>query len=155
MNPRINIFLLSVITALVILLACKSCEHTPVIDYNKDFRDSINVLKNKLKVGKDSIIYRDSVRTKVVTRWKTIRHDSLIPCETKLLVCDTVILADSALISVLKADIEVSKYLFNQYEEKINQDSITIQKLTKKVKNRKAIFWTGFILGASTNLITR
>ncbi len=155
MNPRINIFLLSVITALTILLACRSCEHTPVIDYNKDFRDSINLLKNKLKVGGDSIIYRDSVRTKVVTRWKTIRHDSLIPCETKLLICDTVILADSALISVLKADIEVSKYLFNQYEEKISQDSITIQKLTKKVKNRKAIFWTGFILGASTNLIHR
>lgn len=155
MNPRINIFLLSVITALVILLACRSCEHTPVIDYNKDFRDSINLLKNKLKVGKDSIIYRDSVRTKVVTRWKTIRHDSLIPCETKLLICDTVIQTDSALISVLKADIEVSKYLFNQYEEKISQDSVTIHKLTKKVKNRKAIFWTGFILGASTNLIPR
>ena len=155
MNPRINIFLLSVITALTILLACRSCEHTPVIDYNKDFRDSINLLKNKLKVGKDSIIYRDSVRTKVVTRWKTIRHDSLIPCETKLLICDTVIQTDSALISVLKADIEVSKYLFNQYEEKISQDSVTIHKLTKKVKNRKAIFWTGFILGASTNLIPR
>ena len=155
MNPKINIFLLSVITALVILLACKSCEQSPVIDYNKDFRDSINLLKNKLKVGKDSIIYRDSVRTKVVVKWKTIRHDSLIPCETKLLVCDTVIQADSALISVLKADIEVSKYLFNQYEEKISQDSITIQKLNKKVKNRKAIFWTGFVLGASTNIIPR
>lgn len=153
MNPRINIFLLSVITALVILLACKSCDSD--IPDHTDFRDSINLLKAKLKVHKDSIIYRDSVRTKIVTRWKTIRHDSLIPCETKILVCDTLILADSALISQLKADIEVSKYLFSRYEEKIEQDSITIQKLNKKVKNRKLIFWTGFVIGASTNLIPR
>lgn len=152
MNPRLNIFLLSVITALSILLACKSCD-SRIENSNTDFRDSINVLKVKLKVRQDSIIYRDSVRTKIITRWKVIRHDSLIPCEIKLLVCDTVIQADSSLITQLKADIEVSKYLFNQYEEKISQDSTIINKLTRKVKNRKLIFWTGFVLGASTNLI--
>jgi hypothetical protein len=133
-------------------LACKSCD-SRIENSNTDFRDSINVLKVKLKVRQDSIIYRDSVRTKIITRWKVIRHDSLIPCEIKLLVCDTVIQADSSLITQLKADIEVSKYLFNQYEEKISQDSTIINKLTRKVKNRKLIFWTGFVLGASTNLI--
>ena len=155
MNPRLNIFLLSIITAAVILFCLRDCSHSEVVNPNKEFRDSIDVLKARLKVHGDSIIYRDSIRTKVVTKWKIIRHDSVIPCETKLLVCDTLMLADSALISQLKADIEVGKSMFVLYEHKIEKDSVTIAKLNKKVRNHKLIFWTGFAVGAATNLIPR
>jgi hypothetical protein len=61
--------------------------------------------------------------------------------------------ADSSLISEQKVLIGMQDSVIKIQDLVIKSDSITITKLNKKVKNRKLIFWTGFVLGAATNLI--
>jgi len=94
---------------------------------------------------KDTIIYRERIRTKYVVMWKEVRHDSLIPCETKLLVCDTIIRADSAVIIAQKAVISKSDIIIATQDSIIKMDSLTIgglRKENKKLKrNNKILTW--------------
>ena len=97
--------------------------------------------RSQLKAKSDSlkpiIIFRDSVRTKTIVKWKEVRRDSFIPCEEKLILCDTVILVDDTLISELKEGRRIdSAIIFNQ-DKIIRSDSLTIVDLSKSVKKEK------------------
>jgi len=93
-------------------------------------------LKRKDSV-KEVIVYRDSIRTKYITKWRTIRHDSLIPCEDKLVIFDTILSVDSLLISDLKHEISISDTIISNYQKVVYNDSIMIIGLNKSIRKQK------------------
>lgn len=151
MNFRLNIFLLSVITALLILLCLRECGNKP-IEVSPQ-KKAIKVLKASIDSVQKVVVYTNTQQIKIVNRWREVRHDSLIPCEQLLVFCDTLVTADSSLIAEQKVLLGMQDSVIKVQDLVIKSDSVTITKLNKKVKNRKLIFWTGFVLGAATNLI--
>lgn len=102
-------------------------------------KDTINTqLKQKDSV-KTVVIIKDSIVTKYRTKYKTIRHDSLIPCPEKLEVADKVIEADSSLIFSLKQELFIDSIILGNYSKLASRDSSTIAKLDKKLKRAKKI----------------
>jgi RNase adaptor protein for sRNA GlmZ degradation len=152
-----------ILTALVLIFAflyfAKSCESKPIqpIENIEQLKDSIRVLKSQKQISKDSIVYKDSIRTKIVTRWKEVRHDSLIPCEEKLSICDTIIRADSSLIGELKANLAISDLIIFNQDLIIKSDSVTIAGLYKQVKKerRKKRLWQAISAGLAGVVVTR
>lgn len=92
------------------------------------------------------IIRKDSIRTKYVTRYRTIRHDSIIPCEIKLALCDTVIRVDSSLIASLKQEIKLDSAILQNYATITKQDSVIIAKLERKLRRSKKLNRVLFVL---------
>jgi len=152
-NFRLNIFLLSVITALSILLCLRECGNKP-IEVSPE-KQAIKALKLSIDSVQKVVVFTNTQQIKIVNRWRELRHDSLIPCEQLLVLCDTLVTADSSLICEQKVLIGMQDSVIKIQDLVIKSDSVTITKLNKKVKNRKLIFWTGFVLGAATNLIQR
>jgi hypothetical protein len=141
--PKINIiasYALAMFLAAIILLICfHDCSRN--VNGKKTETDSIKFQVKKDKVKADSvrtiIVYRDSIRTKIITKWKEVRHDSLIPCETKLLVCDTVIKVDSTLISELKEGRRIDSAIIYNQDLVIRADSFAFCELRKDLKREK------------------
>jgi hypothetical protein len=150
-NFRLNIFLLSVITALSILLCLRECGNKP-IELSPQ-KQAIKVMKASIDSVQKIVVFTNTQQIKIVNRWREVRHDSLIPCHELLVYCDTLVCADSSLISEQKVLLGMQDSVIKMQDLVIKSDSISITKLNKKIKNRKFIFWTGFVLGASTNLI--
>jgi len=69
---------------------------------------------------------------KVIHHWHTSRHDSLIPCETKLLICDTLVLNDSILQAEKDTVIAKDTRLLKQYKKVRTADSTNIELLTPR-----------------------
>lgn len=98
------------------------------------------------------------------TRYKTIRHDSIIPCETKLNACDSALAKDSALmatqdkqIGALASKDTISSRIILAQDSIISMDSTTIagnnkviDKLNGKVKRLRIAFVAGYGLGVIT-----
>ena len=126
-----------IILALIVsdmLKSCRKSEHDADISPIK--HRIIADIKRKDSV-KEAIVYRDSIRTKLVTKWRTIRHDSLIPCEDKLARVDTIIYVDSLLISDLKHEIKLSDTIIANYQKVVYNDSIVIIGLNKSLVKQK------------------
>jgi len=133
---RYIIFVL--ISIIAFLLALRSCEQPKQAKTDtSQLRQFIATNKAKLTVLKPIIIYKDSIRTKYVTKWKEVRHDSLIPCPEKLAIADTVIYRDSSLISSLKLLCKIDSSIIADQSKVIVSDSITIKGLKKEVKKQK------------------
>lgn len=135
---------LFVITCLCIILAClNKCNGKPVITPIDKIRDSLKVEIRKELKNKDSIkkvvVYRDSIRTRVVWKYRTDKGLDL-PCDTilKLVIanCDTIISVDSTLIVSLKDEILVDSIIIDSQLKVIKLDSIDIASLQKKLKRR-------------------
>jgi len=89
-----------------------------------------------------------------VTKWREVRHDSLIPCETKLLAADTVIRADSNLIASFQQAMFIDSIMLENYSKLAIRDSATIARLEKKLKRTRKIAYllaaiSGGAIGAS------
>ena len=153
MNFRLNIFFLSVITALFMFILFRECGHK-TIEVSPQ-KKAIKALKVSIDSVQKVVVYTNTQQIKIVNRWRDVRHDSLIPCEQLLVLCDTLVTADSSLISEQKVLLGLQDSVIKIQDLVIKSDSVTITKLNKKIKNRKLIFWTGFVLGAATNLIQR
>lgn len=134
----------AIFTALIILafVLGKRCEgkHMTVIPTNTD---TLKTKAKELAVKSDSVSKEvkkaDSVRVKVVIKWKEVRHDSLIPCEELIAYCDTLYYADSTLITELKAKVFIDSLLLNVQKGIISNDSIRIVGLNKEVKKQKRL----------------
>jgi len=111
----------------------------------KELKQSIATNKAKSEKLKPIIIIKDSIRTKYVTKWKEVRHDSLIPCPEKLAVADTVIYQDSSLIYSLKLLCKIDSNIIAEQSKVISADSITIKGLKKEVRKQKIQKWLAFI----------
>lgn len=148
MNPRLNIFLLSIITALVILLSFNKCEKPVyVIPDLSHIKSEIANLKKASDSIKPIIIESEKTVVKTQTIWKQVRYDSLIPCEEILLYCDTLYQADSTLIAQQRWFIGVQNDIIRKQDTIIKSDSLTIKELSKKPKGRLKAFVVGFAIG--------
>lgn len=151
MNPRINIFILSIITTLAVLFSFKGCNKPVyVIPDLSHLKAEIADLKKAASDSAKVIRGKDSIRDRVVVKWKKVRYDSLIPCEELLLYCDTLYEVDSTLIAKQKWFIGIQSDIILKQDTIIKSDSITIKELSKKPKGRVKAFITGFALGFGT-----
>lgn len=145
MNRPTQTFLLGILTAaLIILIGLHSCDkpynfspETPKLIHKANTQEA----KIKAKEAK-AIILRDTI-TKIITRYRTIRHDSLIPCETKLVLCDTIIVKDSTLIAAQDSIITDLHSLVGTWKQVHVSDSCDLVKANKEVKRqkRRVVFW--------------
>ena len=128
----------------VVLVCCffiymNKC-HVPV--------QSVSVIHDTIKVNiekiKDSIRVKTEFRTKVITKYLQVRHDSIIPCETKLYYCDTLLLADSALIATYKQHVYLDS-LYMDSQSKQLQD--TCKYYRKQIRKHKFQKWL-IVIGA-------
>ena len=132
-----KLFILGCLIVLVIIVSdmfksCRESEHDADISPIK--HRIIEDLKRKDSV-KEVIIYRDSIRTKLVTKWRN-RTDTLTIHEVVNL-CDSVIYVDSALISDLKHEIKLSDTIIANYQKVVYNDSIVIIGLNKSLVKQK------------------
>jgi len=144
---------LSFLTVLVVVFFMRKCSNSEIPNLNNPLKERVVYLKADQKKLKDSIVYKEVVRTKYLVMWKEVRHDSLIPCETKLLVCDTIIRADSAVIVAQALVIKKSDVIIATQDSVIKMDSIALKSNKKFWRGFKIGFATGAILGTGTNLI--
>lgn len=136
----------AVILVLLIILFRNCGKTEPIIDISPIKKEIIKDKKIKDSIH-EKVIYKDSIRTKIVAKWKVIRKDSLIPCETKLLVCDTLLMADSSLIQSLKAELVVSDLIIHNQSEVIKTDSIALKKADRKLRRQKILTKAVAVLG--------
>ena len=143
-NDNRNYYLLGgIILAMVIIFTLRRCNRpipVPQLRIETKVRDSIRTV----------VEYKDSIRIKYVHKWHTIRHDSLIPCETLVLFCDTIIRIDSSLIASLKAELVHDSIVEAQLYENIRKDTVIIRKLNSRIKNQKLITKVAFITGLAS-----
>lgn len=138
-NPAKSILFCLLMAILILLLFTNKCQKTEKL---------VNVGADTLRVyvdkWRDSVRVKTEIRTKVITKYKEVRHDSLVPCETKLYYCDTLVLADSALIRAYKEQVYLDS-LFMESQSKKIQD--TCKYFKKQIRKQKIQKWL-IILGA-------
>lgn len=101
--------------------------------------DRIVELKDIQSELKDTVFYKEKIVYKWRDRYHETRHDSLIPCEEKLVICDTLIQADSSLIASQKEVIKIDSTIIDEQAKVIKIDSIEVKRLNKEVKKQKVI----------------
>ncbi len=121
--------------------------------------DSIPFYKAKIDSLSRNVTVEYLDRVKYRTRWAKIRHDSIIPCEVKLTICDTLILKDDSLINSLLVKDTVNTR-FNEYlVNRIQYDSIvladTCKYFKKQIKRQKLYKWIAIGAGVVGTTIGR
>ena len=135
----IRFYALTIIVCFIIFFNCKGFQPDPINNVDsKHIHDTIKVLQTK-------VVTLDSIRTKFVYKWRTVK-DTINLTDTvevlKLLsVCDTIIYTDSVEIQMLKT------INFN-YAKICRIDSVKIDSLTKSKKKYWKGFKNGFIAGS-------
>lgn len=138
-------FIAFVLLGVCILLMFKRCDAPqPAIAVIPEMkiRDSFRTV----------IKYHDSTRLHYLSKWrfKTRLIDSTVcytEVKTIIAECDTVIMADSILITSLKANIANDSVIIFKQGLMLRADSLQICKLNKKVKRNKIIAKMAFITG--------
>ncbi|MDD1444220.1 hypothetical protein MEO93_28555 [Dolichospermum sp. ST_sed3] len=127
-----------IILILAISLWFKGCNDTP-----QKFTNSELIKNNikKLTVKKDSVKVEanktDSIRTKIVIKWRASKHDTVYKeCKELIVICDSIISVDSTQISQLRQVITLSDSIIDNQKIIIHNDSIDKVCLTKWVKNQ-------------------
>jgi hypothetical protein len=148
-NMKVSIYLPFFLVLIILMLVFKKCNNnviTPIPD-NKELKADIRSDEADIALLKPLERSADSVRTVIKWKYRTL-HDT-IPCEIKLVYCDSVIYRDS--ISIVYKDSILSKYdsLFPKYQRLAKIDSLTIDSLSRS--NRK--FWKGFKVGLGTGYL--
>lgn len=138
--------------AIIIFLLFKQCEPDNEGKFNENKTDSlkqrIDTLNNFQSKLKDTIIYKEKVVYKWRNKYNETRHDSLMPCEEKLIICDTLIQADSSLIKSLKDVIIIDSCIISTQSIVIKTDSVLIKQQKKQLRKQKILTITGYALSA-------
>jgi hypothetical protein len=144
----INTVVIFVCLLVVLFIGTKGCE-ADVQPPIRDITDSLKaVIKAQIKT-QDSLKLlagrKDSVRVETIVKWRKLKeyvyvHDS-IPCDSLLPIvintCDSVIAADSAVISSLKKVIVADSLIIDSQAKLIVNDSLVIVGLNKDIKKHK------------------
>jgi CRISPR/Cas system-associated endonuclease Cas3-HD len=142
--------------AILILALClwfKGCNDKP-----QKFTNSELIKNNikKLTVKKDSVKVEanktDSIRTKIVIKWRAAKHDTVYKeCKELIVICDSIISVDSTQISQLRHVITLSDSIIDNQKIIIHNDSIdkiAITKWGKKQRRQKNLAILGLgVLG--------
>ena len=135
----IRFYVLTIIVCFIIFFNCKGCQPEPINNIDsKPIHDTIKVLQTK-------VVTLDSIRTKFVYKWRTVK-DTINLTDTvevlKLLsVCDTIIYTDSV-------EIQTLKLINKKFYDLVKSDSLKIDSLTKSKKKYWKGFKNGFIAGS-------
>lgn len=135
----IRFYALTIIVCFIIFFNCKGCQPEPINNIDsKPIHDTIKILDTK-------VVKLDSVRTKLVYKWRT-KRDTVNLIDTievlKLLsICDTIILTDSI-------EIQTLKLINKKFYALVKSDSLKIDSLTKSKKKYWKGFKNGFIAGS-------
>ena len=130
-----------IIAVLLIIIAFQTCEGDKPIPVTnsfdlKHYSDSLAADARKQEHERDILLGIINGKTdtlkKVIHHWHTSRHDSLIPCETKLLICDTLVVKDSILQASKDTVIAKDTRLLKQYKKVRTVDSTNIELLTPR-----------------------
>lgn len=142
-----------IILILAICLWFKGCNGKPQKFTNSEL---IKTNIKKLTVKKDSVKVEanktDSIRTKIVIKWRAAKHDTIYKeCKELIVICDSIIKIDSTQISQLRQVITLSdSIILNQkiiiYNDSI--DKIALTKWGKKQRRQKNLALLGLgVLG--------
>lgn len=139
-----NIVIIILSVAVICLLLFKGCGADQPI--KNDYSHTVDSLKNKIvsleairAELKDTVFYKEKIVYRYRDHYHEVRHDSLIPCEEKLVICDTLIRADSSLIASQKEVIKIDSIIISEQVKVIKIDSIEVKRLNKEVKKQKVI----------------
>lgn len=144
-----NHYLPFILVLIIFALIYKQCNNKVITpSSNSHVKKTIDSIHDEISILKPLGERADSVRTIIKWKYRTL-HDT-IPCETKLIYCDSVVYHDS--ISISYKDSIIVKYdsLFPKYQILAKIDSITIDSLTRSRKK----FWKGFKLGFAVGVGT-
>lgn len=128
-----------IILILAICLWFKGCNGKPQKFTNSEL---IKTNIKKLTVKKDSVKVEanktDSIRTKIVIKWRAAKHDTIYKeCKELIVICDSIISVDSTQISQLRQVITLSDSIIDNQKIIIHNDSIDKVSLTKYGKKQK------------------
>ena len=141
-----------IILILAICLWFKGCGDKVALSDNKPTKTNIK----KLTVKKDSVKVEanktDSIRTKIVIKWRSAKHDTIYKeCKELIVICDSIISVDSTQISQLRQVITLSDSIIDNQKIIIYNDSIdkiALTKWGKKQRRQKHLAFLGLgILG--------
>lgn len=144
-----NYYLPFILVLIIFALIYKQCDNKVItVDTNKaHVQKSIDSIHDEIAILKPLGRRADSVRTIIKWKYKTL-HDT-VPCEIKLIYCDSVIYRDSIGISYKDSIIVKYDSLFPKYQILAKIDSMTIDSLTRSRKK----FWRGFKVGFGTGYV--
>lgn len=134
--------------AIILFLLFKQCEPSYKETKTDGLKQRIDTLTKAQSKLKDTVIYKEKVVYKWLNKYKEVRHDSIIPCEEKLIICDTLIQADSSLIKSLKDVIVIDSSIISTQSIVIKTDSVTIKQQKKELRKQKILTITGYALSA-------
>ena len=137
-----------ILVLIIFALLYKQCDNKVITQpSNSHVKKQIDSIHDEIELLKPLERSADSIR--VITKWKYKTLHDTIPCEIKLVYCDSVVYRDS--ISISYKDSIIVKYdsLFPKYQLLAKIDSLTIDSLSRS--NRK--FWKGFKLGLGTGYV--
>ena len=128
-----------IILILAISLWFKGCNGKPQKFTNSEL---IKTNIKKLTVKKDSVKVEanktDSIRTKIVIKWRAAKHDTIYKeCKELIVICDSIIKIDSTQISQLRQVITLSDSIILNQKVIIHNDSIDKVSLTKWGKKQR------------------
>jgi len=140
---RISVVILGLALIWLCLNQCNGTQPVPKTE-TENLRDSLKAEIFKGKSDKDSVktlvLYRDSIRTRVIWRYRDGKT-LMLPCDTMLQIvwaeCDTIIKVDSTLISELRAELFIDDLVIRNQDSLIYVDSVAISGLQKQVRKQK------------------
>ena len=141
-----------IILILAICLWFKGCGDKVALSDNTPIKSNIK----KLTVKKDSVKLAanktDSIRTKIVIKWRAAKHDTIYKeCKELIVICDSIIKIDSTQISQLRQVITLSDSIIDNQKIIIHNDSIdkiALTKWGKKQRRQKNLAFLGLgVLG--------
>lgn len=121
----------------VIFQLIPKCSTDVIEPLDDSIKDTIAAQKLRRDSIHEVVVYKDSIRTVHHHHWHVARHDSLIPCDQKLAIADTLIQADSSLISELKAELFVADLIIANYDTLVKKDSVRIAAKDKTIRKLK------------------
>jgi len=127
--------------AILILAIClwfKGCNDTSIVKDNTTIKTNIK----KLTVKKDSVKVEanktDSIRTKIVIKWRAAKHDTIYKeCKELIVICDSIITTDSTQISQLRHVITLSDSIIINQKIIIYNDSVRQISLNKQIRKQR------------------
>lgn len=130
-------YLVAIILTIVIM---RSCTKPKEILVPRDiFRDRIIDLNKSKDSTEAHAKYLDSVRVKVVYKYRTIKKDTVIyrACEELILVCDSIIVVDSTENASLRHINKLNDSIISDYKKIVHSDTLDINCLKKEIRKQK------------------
>lgn len=138
----IAIFLLAGIISVFIFGKCGS--NRPEIPNSSIENDILKSVISDLNHDRDSLLTltasKDTVWMKGAIRWREAKEQykaDSIPCDSLIVICDTLLTQDSSYIASLKGVIKLDSSIITNQKHLIENDSIYIEQLQQSVKKQK------------------